>query len=108
MRACFITNRNDVFWSTNKASTPIRRSGGVAAPAMVFLPTVRFGCPMPTRLTTSAWGRESLMIRVDSGVCLLSRVLSAAQKHGGRAAKFRLACGRDRSPRARDGQGRLR
>ena len=48
-----------------------------------------------------------MLICVGFVRCLLSRVLSAAQKHGGRAAKFRLACGRDRSPRVRDGQGRL-
>ena len=45
VRACFMTRRSDVFWSTNKASTPIRRSGGVAAPAMVFLPTLLFWLP---------------------------------------------------------------
>ena len=46
------------------------------------------GLPNAHTATSSAGGSDSLLICVGFVRLLLSRVLSAAQKHGGRAAKF--------------------
>ena len=95
MRACFMTSRSDVFWSTNKARTTDsqeRRRRGAGHGLFAYM---LFSLPNAHTAHNLGLGQRELDDTSVVRFAVLSRARSAAQKHGRSGCQIPLACGRD-------------